>query len=77
MFAIEAKLEALCDKLIEQGADINAKDHSVPPLPSIMRASAKRGSLTLFFMTDLVSWVKSGWSNLVGRIWLVRIVLSS
>ena len=39
MYAIEAKLEALCDKLIEQGADINAKDSSVPPLPSIMRAS--------------------------------------
>ena len=40
MYAIEAKLEALCDKLIEQGADINAMDDYVPPLPSIMRGSA-------------------------------------
>ena len=39
MYAIEAKLEALCDKLIEQGVDINAKNDRVPPLPSIMRAS--------------------------------------
>ena len=39
MFAIEAKLEALCDKLIEKGADINAKDIGVPPLTCIMRAS--------------------------------------
>ena len=39
MYAIEAKMEALCDKLIEQGADINAMNYRVPPLPSIMRAS--------------------------------------
>ena len=25
MYAIDAKLEALCDKLIEKGADINAR----------------------------------------------------
>ena len=31
MYAIEAKMEARCDKLIEKGADINAKDCRVPP----------------------------------------------
>ena len=46
MYAIEAKLEALCDKLIEKGADINAEDKRVPPLPSIMRASATHSILT-------------------------------
>ena len=40
MYAIEAKLEALCDKLIEQGADINARDDDVPPLSLIMHGSA-------------------------------------
>ena len=39
MYAIEAKLEALCDKLIEQGANINAKDNHVPPLSRIMHGS--------------------------------------
>ena len=39
MYAIEAKLEALCDKLIEQGADINAEDDDVPPLSPIMCGS--------------------------------------
>ena len=39
MYAIEAKMEALCDKLIEQGADINAEDDDVPPLSPIMRGS--------------------------------------
>ena len=39
MYAIEAKMEALCDKLIEQGADINAKDYYVPPLSPIMHGS--------------------------------------
>ena len=29
MYAIEAKMEALCDKLIEKGADINANDRWV------------------------------------------------
>ena len=38
MYAIEAKLEALCDKLIEKGADINAQDIWVPPLSLIMLA---------------------------------------
>ena len=46
MYAIEAKMEALCDKLIEQGADINAKDYIVPPLSRIMRASALHSLLT-------------------------------
>ena len=50
MFAIEAKFEALCDKLIEQGADINAKDNCVPPLPSIMRASG--------------TWSLTGWRGM-------------
>ena len=41
MYAIEGKLEPMCDKLIEMGADINAaKDRWVPPLYSIMRVSA-------------------------------------
>ena len=40
MYAIVAKMEALCDKLIEKGANINVKDRWVPPLSSIMRASA-------------------------------------
>ena len=44
MYAIEAKLEALCDKLIEQGADINAKDGYVPPLSCIMHGSGLRMS---------------------------------
>ena len=39
VYAIEAKLEALCDKLIEQGADINAMDYRVPPFSPIMRGS--------------------------------------
>ena len=39
MYAIEAKLEALCDKLIEQGLDINAKEYRVPPLSLIMHGS--------------------------------------
>ena len=46
MYAIEAKLEALCDKLIKKGADINAKTSGVPPLPSIMRGSATHSTLT-------------------------------
>ena len=40
MYAIEGKLEPMCDKLIEMGADINAQDSWVPPLSSIMRGSA-------------------------------------
>ena len=39
MYAIEAKLETLCDKLIEQGSEINAKDSWVPPFSRIMRGS--------------------------------------
>ena len=39
MYAIEAKMEALSDKLIEKGADINAKDYRVPPFSPIMRGS--------------------------------------
>ena len=39
MFAIRAKMEALCDKLIEKGADINAKTSRVPPLSLIMHGS--------------------------------------
>ena len=39
MYAIEGKLEPMCDKLIEMGADINAKDNYVPPLSSIMHGS--------------------------------------
>ena len=39
MYAIEAKMEALCDKLIEKGADINARDDDVPPLSLIMQGS--------------------------------------
>ena len=46
MCAIQAKHEALCDKLIEQGADINAKDEYVPPLSPIMRGSATHSILT-------------------------------
>ena len=40
MYAIEAKLEALCDKLIEKGADINAEDDYVAPFSPIMQGSA-------------------------------------
>ena len=39
MYAIEAKMEALCDTLIEKGADINARDDDVPPLSLIMHGS--------------------------------------
>ena len=39
MYAIEAKMEALCDKLIEKGADINAKDN-VRPLSHVTQSSA-------------------------------------
>ena len=46
MYAIEAKLEALCDKLIEKGADINAKTFRVPPLSLIMCVSATHSILT-------------------------------
>ena len=46
MFAIEAKMEALYDKLIEKGADINAKDYRVPPLSPIMHGSATHSILT-------------------------------
>ena len=46
MYAIDAKMEALCDKLIEKGADINAKTTFVPPLSPIMRGSALHSLLT-------------------------------
>ena len=46
MYAIEAKLEALCDKLIEQGVDINAKDEYVEPLSCATHASATHSILT-------------------------------
>ena len=50
MYAIEAKLEALCDKLIEQGADINARDDIyVAPLSRIMQGSALHSLLTDVF----------------------------
>ena len=39
MYAIEAKLETLCDNLIEKGANINAKDDGVPPSSRIMHGS--------------------------------------
>ena len=39
MYAIEAKMEALCDKLIEKGANINAEDLDVPPFTCIMHGS--------------------------------------
>ena len=46
MYAIEAKLEALCDNLIEKGADINAKDDDVPPFSPIMHGPATHSFLT-------------------------------
>ena len=49
MYAIEAKMEALCDKLIEKGADINAKDKYVPPLSSIMHRSGLLKVSDVFF----------------------------
>ena len=45
MYAIEAKMEALCDKLIEKGADINAKDN-VRPLSHVTQSSATHSILT-------------------------------
>ena len=39
MYAIEGKLEPMCDKLIEMGADINAKDECVEPLSCATHAS--------------------------------------
>ena len=39
MYAIMAGLEELCYKLIELGADINAKTKSVPPLPGVLLSS--------------------------------------
>ena len=37
IYAVEAKLEALCIKMVEKGADVNAK--YVPPLTCIMHGS--------------------------------------
>ena len=39
MCAIKGKMEAMCHKLIELGADINAKDEYVPPLSGIWHSS--------------------------------------
>ena len=39
MYAIEAKMEGLCYKLIELGADINAKNEYVPPLSGVWLTS--------------------------------------
>ena len=62
MFAIEAKLEALCDKLIEQGADINARDDIyVAPLSRIMQGSATRSILTAWPGGDF--WPRIGTST--------------
>ena len=46
MYAIEGKLEPMCDKLIEMGADINAKDYAVEPLSRATHASALHSLLT-------------------------------
>eukprot|EP00961_Rhodomonas_salina_P061306 822963-Rhodomonas_salina.1 len=49
MYAIEAKLEALCDKLIEMGADINAKTVRPNPFVDFTHASATHSvRLTIF-----------------------------
>ena len=61
MYAIEAKLEALCDKLIEKGADINARDDDVPPLSLIMHGSATRSILTAWCGCDF--WPRIGTST--------------
>ena len=50
MCAIEAKMEALCDKLIEQGADINAEDDYVAPFSRIMQGSG--------------TWSLTGWRGM-------------
>ena len=57
MYANKAGLEGLCYKLIELGADINAKDDDVPPLSRVLLSSAMHISLTgcvgVFFQPDL------------------------
>ena len=47
MYAIEGKLEPMCDKLIEMGADINAKDKYVEPLSRATHASGLQRLMTL------------------------------
>ena len=44
MYAIKAGLEGLCYKLIELGADINARDSYVPPLSGIWHSSATQST---------------------------------
>ena len=46
MYAIKAKMEALCHKLIEKGADINAQAVRSCPFPACLRCSAMHSILT-------------------------------